>query len=129
VNASLLIPALITLVGSLAGGAVGHHVANILQAQRHNDPEWANLDPAFTVLFAVLFARTGLELGRWILALRSGEPPTPLAGKPLVMLARALARVAAAAIGLRLGFEAGMVDRALVGQLGQHCPVCRRSAR
>ena len=101
------IAAATTLAGSLSGAAIGAWTANVIQARRYNDPEWDNLDPAYFALFAGLFALASLELGRWIAAVHAGTKHPPLGWGWLVALLEALARLATAGIGLRLGFEAG----------------------
>jgi hypothetical protein len=97
-----------SLTGSLVGAGTGAWTANAIQVRRYNDPDWANLDPAFIGLFTALFAIASLDLGRWVAALRSGNEEVHKASNWLVGVTKALVRIATAALGLRLGYEAGM---------------------
>jgi hypothetical protein len=92
----------------LIGAAMGAWIADAIQASRYDDPDWANFDIAFIGLFgALLGALAGLDLGRWIADVRAGIRSLPVGRNWLAFVFRALLRISAAAIGLRLGAEAG----------------------
>jgi hypothetical protein len=96
------------LIGSFVGTTIGAQTANVMHAARYMNSDWANLGPAFIILFGALSALGGLELGRWIVAVHSGDQHAPVGLKRRLGLARALMRLITAVIGLRLGYEAGM---------------------
>ena len=92
----------------MIGAAMGAWIADAIQASRYDDPDWANFDIAFIGLFgALLGALAGLDLGRWIADVRAGIRSLPVGRNWLAFVFRALLRISAAAIGLRLGAEAG----------------------
>lgn len=96
------------LIGSFVGATIGAQTANVMHAARYMNPDWANLGPAFIILFGTLSALGGLELGGWIVAVRAGNQHAPVGLRRRLGITRALMRLITAAIGLRLGYEAGM---------------------
>ena len=95
------------LAGAAIGAAMGAWIADAIQASVYDDPDWANLDAAFIGLFGGLLGLAGLDLGRWIADVRAGIRSLPVGRNWLAFVFRALLRISAAAIGLRLGAEAG----------------------
>jgi hypothetical protein len=106
VNANKTIIAAI-LTTAIIGAAAGAQTADAIQAAHYDNPEWINLDAAFVVFSGTLGALAGLELGRWITDIRAGVRSLPVGREWLAFVYRTLLRISAAAIGLRLGAEAG----------------------
>ena len=106
-NHNSAIAAAIASAVSLIGAAIGAWIADAIQASLHDDPDWANLDAAFIGLFGGLLGLAGLDLGRWIAAIRAGVERPPAGWGWMIRAAMALLRLATAGIGVRLGYEAG----------------------
>jgi hypothetical protein len=95
-------------LASLLGVLTGAVTANLIQIQRHHNPDWAILDLTYECLFGALFAFGGYRLGRWVSAIQSGEERKPSGGEWLPAIGATLMRIGAAVVGVRLGFEAGL---------------------
>jgi hypothetical protein len=106
-NHNSAIVAAVASAVSLIGAAIGAWIADAIQASRYDDPDWANLDAAFSGLFGGLLGLAGLNLGRWIIAMRTGVERPPVGWGWMIRAAMALLRLATAGIGVRLGYEAG----------------------
>ena len=95
------------LATTVIGAAIGARTADAIQAAHYDNPEWINLDAVLVAFSGMLGALAGLELGRWIADVRRGVRSLPVGRNRLTFVFRALLRISSAAIGLRLGAEAG----------------------